>query len=70
MKCFKSKSDTAKAIESIRGNSIEEILRELYVDQNMTTHEVAGALKVNYTTAFRWLKAAGIYSHKLSSLKT
>jgi transposase len=38
----------------------------LYVDQGCSIHQVAKELGVTYMTAHRWLKQAGVYSHKLS----
>jgi transposase len=53
-------------IESKYNCKIEEQLRKLYVDQGCSIHQVAKELGVTYMTAHRWLKQAGVYSHKLS----
>lgn len=54
-----------KEIEDREGESIEEILRKLYVDENKLTETIADELSISYVTAFKWLRGAGIYSHKL-----
>ena len=68
MKSLLNKSELMKSIESEKNELIEEVLRKLYVDKNMTTNQVAHELSINYSTAFDWLKKSGIYSHQLSSL--
>lgn len=52
-------------IEEERGVNIEEVLRELFVDQNKSTKKIADELSISYVTAFKWLQQAGIYSRRL-----
>ena len=52
-------------IEHERGESIEETLRKLYVDENKTLKNITKELSISEVTAFRWLKLAGIYSHQI-----
>ncbi len=66
MKPIKNKSKHILLIEEEHHLQIEELLRRLYVDEGLSIQELATRINVTYLTAHRWLKKAGIYSHKLS----
>ena len=63
---IKKKTPQMLYLECKHNCKIEELLRQLYVDQGYNIHQVAKILGVAYLTAQRWLKVAGIYSHKLT----
>jgi len=45
---------------------IEEILRMMYVDQNLPHDHIAKELNISFPTVISWLNMAGIYSRKLN----
>ena len=56
-------SRTAHAKKVVRlstGREVDELLRELYVDQRRTQEEIATALGVSRDTIVRWLAEYGI----------
>lgn len=59
------KSRTMRQIETKMGGSIEEVLRSMYVDQDMSTMLIAQTLGISYVTANKWLHLAGVRSRKL-----
>ena len=66
MKRIERKNNLMKAIEQTHGGDIEEIMRVLYVEHEMTIYELAQHLNISYLTAQRWLKRAGIYSKRIA----
>ena len=52
-------------IESKHSVSIEELMRTLYVDQELSIQGIADTLGITYVVARKWLKKAGIYSGRL-----
>lgn len=66
MKKINKKSDTMKSIEDKWNMEIEEILRQLFVDEDKTNQQMLDELSISYVTLFKWLKRAGIYSRKLN----
>lgn len=69
MKHITNKSEKILHIEEKFNESIEELLRKLYVDENHSIHTLARELGITYVSAYKWLNRAGIYSHKLASLE-
>lgn len=65
MKTIEKKTHTIKQIELKLGGGIEEILRSMYVDQNLPVKVIAKTLGVSYATAHKWIKLAGIRSRRL-----
>lgn len=65
MKKITNKTDTMKAIETKLGGDIEEILRVLYVERNLSVHKIGKILDISYVTTIKWLKLAGVRSRKL-----
>jgi transposase-like protein len=53
------------ALEEKFGIGIEELLRSLYVDQNMSITDIGKELGCTYVTIFKWLQRAGIRSRKI-----
>jgi hypothetical protein len=49
-----------QAIEAERGRSLEDILRELYVDRGLTLEEVGSDLGITAGAASRWCERFGI----------
>lgn len=52
-------------LERIYNKPIREILRELYIEQDMSYREMAKELNVNYTTVRNWVKEEEL--HKIRS---
>ena len=52
-------------IEEDREECIEEVIRQLYVDENLPIHSFCVELSISYVTGLKWLKLAGVYSRKL-----
>lgn len=65
MRKISNKSTKMKLIEHKRGVEIEELLRQMYVDENKPTQTIANELQLSYITTVKWLKLAGIHSRKL-----
>jgi transposase-like protein len=65
VKEIKEKTNKMKLIELERGVKLEEILRQLYVDEHKSIENIAKNLNISYVTVIKWLKLAGIYSRKL-----
>lgn len=55
-----------KLIELNRREMIEETLRRLFVDENMTQKQIALELGISYVSVIKWLDLAGIYSRRLT----
>lgn len=55
-----------RRIEREYGKPIDEILREMYVDKEMTMKDIASALDVNLRTVQRWVKECGIKARKMT----
>ncbi|MDD2493883.1 MAG: DUF1492 domain-containing protein [Tissierellia bacterium] len=68
MKVIHNKSKAMLLIENNKKQNIEELLRIMYVDQNMNIHDICRELNISYVTALKWLGQAGIYSRMLTSL--
>lgn len=47
-------------LEHRLGRPLDEVLRELYVDQGMTTKQVGAALGVSNASVSRWMAILGI----------
>jgi DNA invertase Pin-like site-specific DNA recombinase len=60
------KTRPMKIVEEREGAELEEILRHKFVDEIKSTKLIADELRISYVTCFRWLRLAGIYSHKLN----
>lgn len=54
-----------KQVESTHGKRVEELLRELYVDKNMTMEEIATYLNISYPTITHWIQKSGIYHKRI-----
>jgi transposase-like protein len=65
VKEIKEKTNKMKLIELERGVKLEEVLRQLYVDEHKSIENIAKNLNISYVTVIKWLKLAGIYSRKL-----
>lgn len=56
----KPKTWLQTAIERNEGKAIDELLREMYVEQGMTLHAMSGLLGVNAGALSRWMDDFGI----------
>ena len=65
MKQIANKTDTMKQIETKLGGDIEEILRELYVDQDLSVMAISEQLGISYVTTHKWLELSGVRSRRL-----
>ena len=68
MKKIQCKSDKMLFVENKTNENIEELLRKMYVDQNMDIYAMCQELGISYVTTLRWLEKAGIYSRRLNTL--
>lgn len=68
MKVIHNKTTLMLNVENKKQQNIEELLRMMYVDQNMNIYDICEELGISYVTALKWLQHAGIYSRALSSL--
>ena len=65
MKEILKKTRLMKTIEQKHGIPINELIRKLYVDDNLSINQILQTLKISYATLFKWLKQAGVYSRRL-----
>lgn len=66
MKTIAKKNSLITQTETNQGEEIEELLRRLYVDENLTYHEIAETLHISYVTVGRWLRKSGIRSRRIN----
>lgn len=66
MKRINKKNHAMLKIESKEGVLLEEILRRMYVDENKNIMQIAKELSTAYSTIVKWLRLAGVYSHRLN----
>ena len=66
MRSIEKKTKNMLEIESEMGESIEEILRHMFVDLHLPHRVIAKELGVGYETVIKWLRMSGIYSRKLN----
>lgn len=55
-----------KHIERIYKDDINEILRKLYTENELTIREIAKELTITPATALKWLNEAGIKRRKIN----
>lgn len=65
MKKIENKTDTMKQIETKLGGDIEEVLRHLYVDRDLSVMRISQILGISYVTTHKWLKLSGVRSRKI-----
>lgn len=65
MKTINKKTNKMLKIEEEYGVPIEELLRFLYVDENIPLVDLAKMIGVHKSLLVKWLVLAGIYSRKL-----
>lgn len=65
MRNIPNKSVLMNEIETKLGGDIEEILRSLYVDKNMSVDQIGRTLNLSYVTIRTWLRLAGIRSRMI-----
>lgn len=65
MKTILNKTNTMKQIETRLGGGIEEVLRALYVDEDLSVMAIAEKLGISYVTTHKWLDLAGVRSRRL-----
>lgn len=68
MKEIKNKTPLMLKVENKYNVKLEELLRIMHVEQNMHTLEMCKELQISNVTLLDWLKKAGIYSRRLTSL--
>lgn len=52
-------------LEKQYGKEIEELLREMYVDEGKTIRQIADELIISDKTVWTWLKEIGIQTRKM-----
>ena len=60
MREIKQKTTAMKLIEITSGETIENLLHDMYVEKQMSIREIAFELNVHYHTINKWLKMIGI----------
>ena len=65
MKEIKNKTPLMLQIEKNHKSNIEEILRSMYVDQNLSIEEISKSINVSYVTVTKWLLKANIVSRRI-----
>lgn len=68
MRKIKDKTNTMQRIEQIYGKNeetIEEILRRMYIDEEKNIEEIAKELNLSTGTVYHWLKLADIKMRKM-----
>jgi predicted DNA-binding protein YlxM (UPF0122 family) len=65
MKSIEKKTDAMRLIESLAHQEIEEVMRQLWVEEELSLDEVCKQLNVSRYTIVKWKQMAGIYSRKL-----
>lgn len=55
-----------QTIESNQGVEIEELLRRLFVDENLSIEEIGKRLQLSYPHVIRWLRLAGVRSRRIT----
>lgn len=53
-------------IESFAHQEIEEVLRQLWVDEELSMKEMCEQLHITKMTLVKWREKAGIYSRRLN----
>lgn len=66
MKKISHKNSLMKTIENQNKEEIEELLRRLFVDDNLTQEQIAEKLQISYVTVLRWLRMAGIRHRRIN----
>ena len=65
MKKIKDKTERMLEIEKEFGEKIEILLHRMYVDESRIIKDIMTALSIDRITVYRWLRKAGLYSHRL-----
>lgn len=65
MRNIKNKTNSMLRLEREYNTSIEELLRSMYVDQNMTIKDIANELILSVGIVFRWMNMANISTRKI-----
>ena len=67
LKNIQNKTNTMIRIEQIYGggDSLEELLRKMYVEDELTIKEIADKLNCSSGTIYKWLKLADITTRKM-----
>ena len=66
MKDIIRKSEKVLSVEKEYGVRIEDLLRKLYVDDNLSEEKISQMLNLHINTIKKLLPKAGIYSHRLN----
>lgn len=65
MKKIEKKTKKMMDIEYRFGVELEEILRQMYVDEGLSVRDIALKIGTTYAITHDWIKRAGIYSRRL-----
>jgi response regulator of citrate/malate metabolism len=65
MKQIEKKTDAMRLIESLAHQDIEEVIRQMWVEEELSLDEVCKQLNVSRYTIVKWKIQAGVYSRKL-----
>lgn len=60
-----NKNKNMLRMEKFYGKQIEELLRELYIDEEMTIEQISNELLICNKTTWTWLKEAGIRTRQM-----
>jgi len=65
MKQIANKTDAMRLIESLAHQEIEEVMRHMWVEEELSLKDVCEQLNISSYTLTRWKQMAGIYSRRL-----
>lgn len=65
MKTIEPRTKTMKRIEKTYGTSVENLLQDLYIEQNLTMKQIADELVLSEKTVWSWIKASGIKTRQM-----
>lgn len=65
MRLIQNKTKLMVSVEKKYNKNIEELLREMFVDEGKSNAQIAEELGISYVTAIKWMKLSGVYSRNL-----
>ena len=65
MKQIQNKTDSMRLIEALAHQEIEEVMRQLWVEEELTVTDITKQLRISRETTRKWLRKAGIHSKRL-----
>jgi len=66
MKQISNKTDAMRLVETLAHQEIEEVMRQMWVEEELSLDEISKQLNISRYTIIRWKQMAGIYSRRLN----